>query len=84
MKPFRVELTFYALTHKTVKHTKTIRRLLPTNCLSVFNHFVGLVLEGLKKCVSRLAKYRGRCKISDRPPGRSQGLRRSNLALSLG
>ena len=25
-----------------VKHTQTIRRLLPTNCLSVFDHFVGL------------------------------------------
>ena len=27
-----------------VKHTQTIRRLLPTNCLSVFDHFVGLEL----------------------------------------
>ena len=25
-----------------VKHTQTIRRLLPTNCLSVLDHFVGL------------------------------------------
>ena len=31
------------------KHTQTIRRLLPTNCLSVFAHFVGLALKGLKK-----------------------------------
>ena len=31
-----------------VKHTQTIARLLPTNCLSVFDHFVGLVLKGLK------------------------------------
>ena len=31
-----------------VKHTQTIRRLLPTNCLSVFDPFEGLVLEGLK------------------------------------
>ena len=30
------------------KHTQTIRRLLPTNCLSMFDHFVGLVLKGLK------------------------------------
>ena len=30
-----------------VKHTQTIRRLLPTNCLSVFDHFVGLALKGL-------------------------------------
>ena len=30
-----------------VKHTQTICRLLLTNCLSVFHHFVGLALEGL-------------------------------------
>ena len=30
-----------------VKHIQTIRRLLPTNCLSVFDHFVGLALKGL-------------------------------------
>ena len=31
-----------------VKHTQTIRRLLATNCLSVFDHFVWLALKGLK------------------------------------
>ena len=31
-----------------VKHTQTIRRQQPTNCLSVFDHFVGLALKGLK------------------------------------
>ena len=30
-----------------VKHTQTIRRLLAMNCLSVFDHFVGLTLKGL-------------------------------------
>ena len=30
-----------------VKHTQTIHQLLPTNCLSVFDHFVGLALKGL-------------------------------------
>ena len=31
-----------------VKHTKTIcRLLLPTNCLGVFDHFVGLALKRL-------------------------------------
>ena len=30
-----------------VKHTQTNRRLLPTICLSVFDHFVGLALKGL-------------------------------------
>ena len=34
--------------HKMVKHTQTIRRQKPTNCLSVFDHFVGLALTGLK------------------------------------
>ena len=32
-----------------VKHTKTIRRILPTNCLSVFDHFVGLLLKAFSK-----------------------------------
>ena len=30
-----------------VKHTQAIRRQQQTNCLSVFDHFVKLVLEGL-------------------------------------
>ena len=29
-----------------VKHTQTILRLLPKNCLSVSDHFVGLTLKG--------------------------------------
>ena len=29
------------------KHTHTIRRLLPTNCLSVFDNILGLALKGL-------------------------------------
>ena len=33
--------------HKMVKHTQTSRRVLPTNCLSVFDHFVGRVLKEL-------------------------------------
>ena len=31
-----------------VKQTQTIRRLLPTTGLSVFDHFVGLAHKGLK------------------------------------
>ena len=31
-----------------IKHTQTINRQKPTNYLSVFDHFVGLALEGLK------------------------------------
>ena len=34
--------------HKMVKHTQTICRLLQANCLSVFDHFVGLALKGLR------------------------------------
>ena len=30
-----------------VKHTQTIRRKLPTNCLNVFEHLVELTLKGL-------------------------------------
>ena len=33
---------------KMVKHTQTTRRFLQANCLSVFDHFVGLALKGLK------------------------------------
>ena len=33
--------------YKMVKHTQTIRRLFPTNCLSVIDHLLGLVLKGL-------------------------------------
>ena len=33
--------------HKIVKHTQTIRRQQTTNCLSVSDHFVGLVLKEL-------------------------------------
>ena len=31
-----------------VKHAKTIRRLLPMICVSVFDHFMGFALKGLK------------------------------------
>ena len=40
---------FKSQPRKTVKHTQTIHRLLPTNCLSVFDHFVGLALKRLTK-----------------------------------
>ena len=30
-----------------VKHTQAIYQFLPTNCLSVFDHFVGLAVKGL-------------------------------------
>ena len=30
-----------------IKHTQTIRGQKQTNCLSVFDHFVGLALKGL-------------------------------------
>ena len=33
--------------HKMFKYTQTICRQQPTNCLSMFDHFVGLVLKGL-------------------------------------
>ena len=33
--------------HKMVKHTQTIHRQKPTNCLSIFDNFVGLPFKGL-------------------------------------
>ena len=30
-----------------IEHTQTIRRQQPTNCLSVYDHFVGLEFKGL-------------------------------------
>ena len=33
-----------------VKHNQTIRRSKPATCLSVFDHFVGLALKGLRQC----------------------------------
>ena len=35
-----------------VKHTQTIRRQQPKNCLSVFVYFVGLPLKGVKLYVT--------------------------------
>ena len=46
-----------------VKHTQTIRRNLPTNCLSVFHHFVGLALKGLNYIIRMLKE----CAFSDLP-----------------
>ena len=45
-------LTIKRQPHKMVKHTQIIRRLLPTNCLSVFEHFVGSVLKWLNNIMS--------------------------------
>ena len=42
-----------------VKHTQTIRRLSPTNCLSVFDNFVGLAIKGLTKPFSALFPLKG-------------------------
>ena len=45
---YRKPSPFKRQPHKMVKHTETIRRQQPTNCLSVSDHFVGLALKGLK------------------------------------
>ena len=44
----RLVLTHFHI-HKMVKHTQAIRLLLPMNCMSVFDDFVGLALKGLKQ-----------------------------------
>ena len=45
------DTTFKPQPYKMVKHTQTIRRLLPANCLNVFDHFVGL---GVKVLIASL------------------------------
>ena len=40
-----------------VKHTQTIRRQKPTNCLSVFDNFVGLALKGLNEGIYCTGNY---------------------------
>ena len=40
-------LLIFSLNPLMVKHTQTVRRLLPTNCLSVFDHVVGLGVKRL-------------------------------------
>ena len=41
------ENVLHCQTHKMVKHTQTIRQLLPTNPLIVFDHLKGLALKGI-------------------------------------
>ena len=46
--------------HKMVQHTQTIRRLLPANCLNVFDHFVGLArreINGLTLNLFRILSF---------------------------
>ena len=42
---------------KIVKHNQTIRRQQLTNCLSVFDHFVGLVLKGLRSDSNKFKEF---------------------------
>ena len=48
-----------------VRHTQTIRRLLSTNCLSVFEHFVRLALKGLKIQFPKVVSYRNYKNLSN-------------------
>ena len=38
-----------------IKHTQIIRRQQPMKCLSVFGHFVGLALKGLRNNLAQLS-----------------------------
>ena len=54
---YQQPLIFKGQPHKIVKHTETIRRLLPRNCLSVFDHFVVLALKGFSSPKQQLTGY---------------------------
>ena len=45
--------------HKMVKHAQKIRRQQPTNCLSVFYHFLGLVLKVIWNRVRNKKAWQG-------------------------
>ena len=53
-----------------VKHTQTIRlsfqTILATNCLSVFDHFVGLELKELTSDILQGPKYASVLKVNDK------------------
>ena len=38
-------------------HTEAIHRLLPANCLTVFDHFAGLALKGLTHFIQSESLY---------------------------
>ena len=65
---FTQSLTLQAPSPQNDKHIRTIRQQLPANSLNMFDHFVGLMLEGV---VSPLNK-------------RSQELRKSLIIISTG
>ena len=46
-KSFELQLNHLSANPTKWSNTQTIRRQQPTNCLSVFDHFVGLALKGL-------------------------------------
>ena len=53
----RKKKTFNPLGASPTKWSNTLKQfvgILPTNCLSVFDHFVGLVLKGLKDVLHNL------------------------------
>ena len=62
-----------------VKHTQTIRRLLLTNCLDGFDHFVGLPFKGLKlymlleRCIEDSVNDLSLCKTCTLPLKISSG-----------
>ena len=46
-----------------IKHPKKIIRQKPTNCLSVFDHFVGLALKGLISWNGKTEFFQGLMKL---------------------
>ena len=51
------KLLINPLSAKFIKWSNTLKQFvgkLPTNCLSVFDHFLGLALKGLRKAFSSL------------------------------
>ena len=80
-------LTLENQRHKTIKHTQTVCRQKPTNCLSLFDHFVGLALKGLMMSFCNTVPYTAillEVLIMKNPPSANQtGESVQNLILTL-
>ena len=62
MNPDNTTSPFKRQPHKMVKHTQTIRQMLPTSFLSLFDHFVGLALKWLNEKKIDLHVYASKSK----------------------
>ena len=60
--------------HKMVKHTRAIYRPQTMNCLTMFDHYVGLALKGLRRIAYHFETYVDTTSIHFNPVGTGRKL----------